>query len=130
MRMLMLAMLLPLTSMSLALAESDEEITSRVYASAKKIFLDQATWALPESFWNSGLAESDKTRIVQTLAEDSATCFVNAILEYSAQSDRPLSELVSDDNTVGFNRDAASMFLPLYEPCLQTVWQAAGVSLP
>lgn len=112
---------------SVAFAESDEEIIERARASFQKIFLEQASWALPESFWNSGLAESDKEKLVQKLAEDSANCFVNAIVTYSQQTQMPISEIVSDDNTVGFSGDSGSDFMHLFEPCMLRARQSAGM---
>lgn len=71
-------------------------------ASAERIFLDQASWMLPKSFWKSELASSDKERIVQQLAEERADCFVDALLEYAKYVDVPLSELVSADASISF----------------------------
>ena len=127
MKRLALISLVFIASASVASAETDHEIVERVRASIHKIFVDQASWALPDYFWNNDLAESDKEKIVQELAKGSAGCFVDAIVAYAEQTKIPLSQLVRDNNTVSFKGGEASDFLQLYEPCILTVWEAAGV---
>lgn len=39
-----------------AFSQSDEELLEKVHANAVKIYLEQASFTLPESFHNSGLA--------------------------------------------------------------------------
>ena len=111
-----------------ALAESDEEIIERVDASFQKIFLDQASWSLPESFWNSGLDESDKNRIVIELAEDGARCFIDAIKAYAELTKKPISEIVSEDNTVTFRGDSGTDFRQMFDACMFEAFAAAGIT--
>ena len=127
MRRLSLISLILLVGASGALAESDEEIIERVDASFQKIFLDQASWSLPESFWNSALAESDKNQIVKELAEDGARCFTNAIKAYAEITKKPISEIVSEDNTVSFRGDSGTDFKQLFESCMVEAFAAAGI---
>lgn len=42
----------------MAFAQSDEEILEKVHANGEKIYLDQASFTLPEAFHDSGLAPS------------------------------------------------------------------------
>ena len=65
-----------------AYSQSDKEILDTVRASATKIYLKQASWTLPESFHNSGLAPSDKERLIKQWANASAACLVDALATY------------------------------------------------
>jgi hypothetical protein len=112
---------------SLASAESDEEIIERVFVSYQNTFLDQASWSLPKSFWNSGLTESDKNAIVKTLAEEGAHCFTNAIKEYAEFTKKPISQIVSEDSTVRFRGDSGTEFMQLFDPCMTEAFAAAGI---
>ena len=112
-----------------AFAQSDEELIETVRASATKIFLDQASWTLPESFRNSGLAPSDKERLVQQLANATATCLVDALVEYATSNDVPLSDLVSDDGSFSLKAGPGYEFDLFLSSCIQSAWEAAGASL-
>ena len=83
---------------------------------------------LPESFRNSGLAPSDKERLVQQLANATATCFVVALVEYATLNDVPLSDLVSDDGSIIFERGSGYQFEQLLNPCVLRAWEVAGVN--
>lgn len=127
MRRLSIVSLILLVYVSLASAESDEQIIERVNDSYQKIFLDQASWSLPESFWNSGLAESDKNEIVRELAEEGARCFTNVIKAYAESTNKPISEIVSEDNTVSFRGDSETEFIQLFDSCMAEAFAAAGI---
>jgi len=111
-----------------AYSQSDKDILETVRASVTKIFLEQASWVLPESFRNSGLAPSDKERLVQQLANATATCFVDALVEYATLNDVPLSDLVSDDGSIIFERGSGYQFEQLLNPCVLRAWEVAGVN--
>ena len=91
-----------------AYSQSDEEILEKVRASATKTFLEQASWTLPESFHNSGLAPSDKERLVEQWANASATCLADALATYANTTDVPLSEMVSDDGSFSLKGGSSS----------------------
>ncbi len=111
-----------------AFSQSDAEIVETVRTSVTKIFLEQASWVLPESFLNSELSPSDKERLILQLANDTANCLADAAVEYAALSDVPLSDLVSSDGTVHFDGDSGKEYGQLLDPCISHAWEAAGVS--
>jgi hypothetical protein len=116
-----------LAAASGAFAQSDEEILERLRTSVTRVFLEQASWVLPESFHNSELPASDKERIVLQLATDTANCLADAAVEYATLNNIPLSELVSSDATIRFDGDSVKEFNQLYDPCISRVWKAAGI---
>ncbi len=109
-------------------AQSDEQLVETVRSSAVEIFLEQAPWVLPESFHNSALAESEKERLVLQLANDSADCLAGTAVEYAARYDIPIPDFVSSDGTIHFDGDSGQEFSQLLELCVESAWQAAGVS--
>jgi hypothetical protein len=111
-----------------AFAQSDEQLIESVRSSAVDVFLEQASWVLPDSFHESDLAESDKERIVLQLAQDTADCLADTAAEYAAQNDIPIPDFVSDDGTIHFDGDSGREFSRLLELCVNRAWQAAGVS--
>ena len=111
-----------------AFAQSDEEIIETVRTSAAEIFLEQMSITVPESFLNSGLSLSDKERLMLQLANDSADCLADAVFEYAALYDVPISDLVSSEGTIHFDGDSGSEFEQLLNPCILIAWQATGVS--
>ncbi len=109
-------------------SHSDIDILETVRASVTKIFLEQASWVLPESFQRSGLAPSDKERIVQQLANDTATCLVDSLVEYADSNDIPLSDLVSDEGSFTLKRGSGYEYDLSLEPCIRRAWEVAGIS--
>jgi len=112
-----------------AFSQSDAEIVETVRTGVTKVFLEQASWALPESFLNSDLPPSEKERLILQLANDTANCYEDALVEYAALNDVSLSDLVSSDGTIHFDGDSGKEFEPLLLPCISRAWEAAGVSL-
>ncbi len=110
-------------------SQSDEEILEKVRASATKSFLEQASWTLPESFHNSGLAPSDKERLVEQWANASATCLADALATYANTTDVPLSEMVSDDGSFSLKGGSSSEFDLFLTTCIERAWEAVGASL-
>jgi len=110
-------------------SQSDKEILEKVRASAAKTFLEQASWTLPESFHNSGLAPSDKERLVEQWANASATCLADALATYANTTDVPLSKLVSDDGSFGLKGGSSSEFDLFLTTCIERAWEAVGASL-
>lgn len=110
-------------------SQSDEEILNKVRSSATKVFLEQASWTLPESFRESGLAPSDKERLVKQLANASATCLVDALAEYANSTDVPLSEMVADDGSFTLKGGAGHEFDLFLSTCIERAWEAVGASL-
>ncbi len=111
-----------------AFSQSDAEIVETVRTGATKVFLEQASWVLPESFLNSDLSPSDKERLILQLANDTANCLADAAVEYAALNDVPLSDLVSSDGTIHFDGDSGKEFEQWLVPCISRAWEAAGVS--
>lgn len=109
-------------------AQNDEKTLETLRASVTKVFLEQVSWALPESFLNSDLSPSDKDRLILQLANDTADCIADALVEYAALNDVPLSDLVSSDATIHFDGDSGKEYALLLDPCISHAWEAAGVS--
>jgi hypothetical protein len=114
-----------------AYSQSDQEILETVRANGTRIYLEQASWTLPESFHNSGLAPSDKERLIEQWANASAACMVDALAKYAESTDVPLSEMVNDDGSFSFKGDGSSSEFNLnLETCIERAWQTVGASLP
>ena len=113
-----------------AFSQSDEEILEKVRANAAKGYLEQASFTLPESFHNSGLAPSDKKKLIEQWANDSAECHVDALGAYAAANDIPLSELVSDDGSYGFGIGVPADWEYDLKSCLARTWEAIGAIFP
>ncbi len=114
-----------------AYAQSDQEILEKARANATKIYLDQASWTLPKSFHNSGLAPSDKERLVKQWANASAKCLADAFAMYAKSAGVPLSEMVSDDGSFGLKGNGpSSEFHVSLDSCIERAWEAVGASLP
>ena len=115
---------------STAFSQSDEEILEKVRANGVKIYLEQASFTLPESFHNSGLASSDKKRLIEQWANESAICHVDALAAYATANDVSLSELVSDDGTYGFGLGSPIDWELHLKSCLARTWEAVGAKFP
>ena len=74
------------------------------------------------------VAESDKNRIVKGLAEDGARCFIDSIKAYAEFTKKPMSEIVSEDNTVSFQGDSGTDFRQLFDSCMVEAFAAAGIT--
>jgi len=113
----------------MAYSQSDQEILETVRANGTRIYLEQASWTLPESFHNSGLAPSDKERLVEQWANASAACMVDALAKYAESTDVPLSEMVNDDGSFSLKGDGSSSEFNLnLETCIERAWQTVGAS--
>jgi hypothetical protein len=112
-----------------AYSQSDKEILDRVRVSATEIYLEQASWTLPESFHNSGLAPSDKERLIEQWANACAACLVGALATYANSTEVPLSELVSDDGSFSLKGGSESEFNLGLSTCIERAWQTVGASL-
>lgn len=55
-----------------ACSQSDEEILEKIRARAAEIYLEQASFTLPESFHNSGLAPSEAFTVLGMRHEEKA----------------------------------------------------------
>ena len=125
-----IAVLALLVVARVSFAQSDEELIESVRSSAASMFQEQANWVLPESFHNSGLAASDKDKLILQLASDSADCLADTAVKYAAIYDVPISDFVSEDGTIHFDGDSGREFALLLDPCIQDAWQVAGVNPP
>ena len=115
----------------LAYSQSDEDILEAVRASAKEGFLEQASWTLPKSFHESGLAPSDKEKLIEQWANDSAGCLADALANYTKTTETSLSEMVNDDGSFGLKGDGASSdFHVFLDSCIERAWAAVGARLP
>lgn len=113
-----------------AYSQSDEEILERVRTNSVAIFLEQASFTLPDSFHNSGLAPSDKERLIEQWAKDSGACFVDSLAEYAKTTDVPLSEMVEEDGSFGLKGDGSKTGFKLeLDTCIERAWEAVGASL-
>jgi hypothetical protein len=113
-----------------AYSQSDEEILERVRANVTAIALEQASWTLPESFHNSGIAPSDKERLVEQWANATGTCLADALAEYAKTTNVPLSEMVADDGSFGLKGDGSSSEFHIFlDTCIERAWEAVGANL-
>jgi hypothetical protein len=114
-----------------AYAQSDEEVLETVRANATKGFLEQASWTLPNSFHSSGLAPSDKERLIEKWANASGACLADALAEYAKTTDTPLSDMVNEDGSFGLKGDGSSSeFQVFLDSCIARAWADVGASLP
>jgi hypothetical protein len=112
-----------------AYSQSDQEILETVRANGIRIYLEQASWTLPESFHNSGLAPSDKERLIEQWANASAACMVDALAKYAESIDVPLSEMVNDDGSFSLKGDGSSSEFNLnLKTCIERAWEDVGAS--
>ena len=118
-----------LTIAPIAYAQSDEEILESVRTNAARIYLEQASWTLPESFRESGLAPSDKERLIEQWANASGACLADALATYSKSTDIPLSEMVNKDGSFSLKGDGSSSeFHVSLESCIERAWASVGAS--
>jgi hypothetical protein len=112
-----------------AYSQSDEEILEAVRANAAQIALEQASWTLPDSFHSSGLARSDKERLIDQWANATGACLADALAEYAKTTDTPLSEMVNGDGSFGLKGDGSSSEFNLFlDSCIERAWAAVGAS--
>ena len=110
-----------------AYAQGDEDVLEKVRDSATQIFLDQASWTLPKSFHNSGLAPSDKERLIEQWANASASCLAESLATYANTTDVPLLAMVSDDGSFTLKGDGSSAEFYLYlSTCMERAWADVG----
>ncbi|MEM7504437.1 MAG: hypothetical protein AAF417_20535 [Pseudomonadota bacterium] len=96
-------------------------------ANGTAIFLQQASWTLPDSFHNSGLAPSDKERLIEEWVDESSRCLANALAAYARTTDVPLAEMVSEDGSFRLLGDGAtSEFRLRLATCVERAWAAVG----
>ncbi len=118
-----------LLSSAIAHSESDQQILERVRTNATEIFLEQASWTLPESFHESGLAPSDKEKLIKQVASVSGDCLADALEKYAETADVPLSDMVNDDGSFSLQGDGSSSeFMLDLETCIERAWEAVGAS--
>ena len=112
-------------------SQSDEEILEVVRTNAAKGYLEQASWTLPQSFHDSGLAPSDKEKLIEQWANASAACLADALAAYANTTDTPLSEMVNDDGSFSLKGDGSSSeFHVFLDSCIERAWAAVGASIP
>ena len=110
-------------------SQVDEEIFEMVRASAKEVFLEQASGTLPEYFHDSGLAPSDIERHIEQWASACATCLADALATHANSIDGPLSEMISDDGSFSLEGDGpSSEFFVSLDSCIKRAWAAVGAS--
>jgi hypothetical protein len=114
-----------------AYSQSDQEILETVRANATTIALEQAAWTLPDAFHNSGLAPSDKERLIEQWANATGDCLADALAEYAKTTDIPLSDMVNDDGSFSLQGDGSSSeFKVFLDSCIERAWAAVGASPP
>lgn len=100
-------------------------------ANAKKIYIEQVSWTLPESFHKSGLAPSYRERIVEQWVSDSAACMADTLAEYAQSTDVPLSKMISDDGSFRLKGEGSSSEFDLnFYKCVEGARVAAEAALP
>lgn len=113
-----------------ACAQNDNEMLETVRANAVAIFLEQASFTLPDSFHKSGLAAPDKERLIEQWAEASGACLSDALAEYAKTTDVPLSEMVDEDGSFGLKGEGSRTGFKLeLDTCIERAWEAVGASL-
>lgn len=110
-----------------ACTKSDEALLDRVRANAVEVFREQASWALPESFYNSARSPADKERVVEQLANATGACLADGLATYAESSDVPLAEMVSEDGTFRLKGGDDHAFDLSLSTCIERAWEAAGV---
>ena len=112
-----------------AFAQSDEEIIEAIRTSIAETLLEQSPDTLPQSFKESGLAPSDKERLMLQLANDGAVCFTDSLIKYATLKGVPISDFVSEtsEGEIQFEGVSGREFEHLWLPCILAVRQAAGL---
>jgi hypothetical protein len=114
-----------------AYSQSDEAILDLVRTNATEVFLEQASFTLPDSFHDSGLAPSDKEILIGQVANDSGACLADALAAYAKTTDVPISEMVSEDGTFSLKGNGSESEFRLYlDSCIERAWAAVGAQLP
>ena len=114
-----------------AYSQSDEEILELVRVNAAEGYLEQAESTLPKSFYDSGLAPTDRKIFIEQWANDSAACLADALATYANTTETPLSEMVNDDGTFSLEGDGSSSeFHVFLDSCIERAWAAVGAHLP
>ena len=112
-------------------SQSDDEVIETVRANAVANFLEQASFTLPDSFHNSGLAPSDKKKLIGQWANASGACLADALAEYAETTNVPLSEMVDEDGSFSLKSDGSETGFRLsLDTCIERAWEAVGASLP
>ena len=114
-------------AVSSAFGQSDEEIIETLRTSAAITPLGQALITDPELSSNKGLSPSDKERLMRQLVKDSADCLADAVVEYAALFEIPISDFVSSEGVIKFEGDSFNDFEQLMAPCILAARQAAGL---
>ena len=114
-----------------AYSQSDEELLEVVRANAEKGYIEQASSTLPQSFLDSGLAPSDKEKLIAQWANASAACLADALATYANTTETPISEMVNDDGSFSLKGDGSSSeFYVFLDSCIERACAAGGASLP
>ena len=113
-----------------AYSQSDPELLERVRANAAEVYLDQASFTLPDYFHSSGLAPSDKKKLIEQWADASGHCHAEALAAYVDASRISLSEIVSDDGTYSFGKTVPADWERHLTTCLAKAWEGIGATLP
>ena len=112
-------------------SEGEDELLELVRANAFEGFMEQASSTLPESFHNSGLAESDKMRLIEQWAKASASCLADSLAAYAETTDTPLSEMVNNDGSFSPAGDGSHADFNLsLETCIERAWAEVGAEQP
>lgn len=113
-----------------AYSQSDEELLEIVRNNGAEIAREQASWTLPESFHTSGLAPSDKERLIEQWSAATGTCLAKALAEYSKTTETALSEMVNDDGSFSLKGDGSYADFDVYlNSCIERAWAAIGATM-
>lgn len=128
MRRLALLIVCLLAVAPIVYATSGTELLAKVHARIQKIYLDQASFTLPDSFHNSGLDPETKANLVAQWADASATCHVQALYAYSEEHEIPLAEMVADDGSYTNKLHVDASWDHRLRACINRAWEAIGAT--
>ena len=112
----------------IANAQSDSELLAKVHARLEKIYLDQASFTLPDSFFNNGLEPKAEAKLVEGWANGSASCHLELLQASSLEHEIPLADLVADDGSYTNKLPVDANWKYRLKMCLDLVWETVGAT--
>jgi hypothetical protein len=113
--------LVALSGVAAAFAQSDDELVEMVRASAEERYLSLGVLTVSGPFPNSELSESDRKRISEQSASDKADCFADTVVEFASLYDISISEIVSKDGSIEIIGNLGKVFSRILDECIALV---------